>query len=280
MNKIYKSLLAIIILGVSIFCISGCDKTVYIDRIEFEQPEINVVHGETFTVKANVFPQDASIEEIENIAWTVSSNSVVQEKKDNNLSRTYIAAEVGSGVIKLSINDGVYAECNITIEENEDDIAIRKAKEEEERIAAEKRAEEERIAAEKRAEEERKAKEEAEKAEKKKKADNLAIPCAKQILEETLKDPYPIYQNAEIIKSDDYMRYIVSITFNARNSFGGYVGNQTYLIGLRITDVNKKLFTYNYKSVMEEATLDLYSLYGETDYENFFFENEWNKEPQ
>lgn len=283
MSKIYKSLLTLAVLSVILLCLSGCNK--HIREIKLDKPELYVTHGETFTIKATVLPEDISYEEIDKIKWTVQSGKLTRkrEQTDGNLSRTYIASEVGDAVVKISSgsDEWVYTECKIKILENEDDIAEREKREEEERIAAEKRAEEERIAAEKRAEEARKAQEEAERAKKKAKADELAIPCAKQILGESLKDPYPIYKNEEIVKSDSYMRYIVKITCNARNSFGGYVGDQTYMIALRITDVNKETFTYNrVTSIMDEETINLYSLYEETEYENFFFNDEWDKAPQ
>ncbi len=149
--KLKKTLImAAITAAISAFILAGCTKQVTL--VSLDKETLEVTHGETFVLNATILPDDA---ENKSVTWNIDSSNVSAVTNENTLQKEFSAASVGTARVKVVSANGKSAFCDVTVTENEEDIAARQKAEEEEKIAAEKKAEEERIAAEKEAEEER-----------------------------------------------------------------------------------------------------------------------------
>lgn len=143
-------IMAAITAAISAFILAGCTKQVTL--VSLDKETLEVTHGETFVLNATILPDDA---ENKSVTWNIDSSNVSAVTNENTLQKEFSAASVGTARVKVVSANGKSAFCDVTVTENEEDIAARQKAEEEEKIAAEKKAEEERIAAEKEAEEEK-----------------------------------------------------------------------------------------------------------------------------
>ncbi len=86
--------------------------------------------------------------------------------------------------------------------------------------------------------------------------DEKAITCAKTIISEDLKAPSTaIWSNASVLDKDRYGRYLVDITCEAQNSFGGYV-KERYLV---VVSDMKSDGTFRYNKLFSKTTYSEYT---------------------
>lgn len=144
--KIYKRLAALaLIAGLAVGAV-GCTKEV--KTITLDKTELEVVHGESFTITATVLPNDA---EDKSVSWSIKSydGAVLLASDSKTAKKEFVASELGEATIIATSSNGRKSRCLVTVTENEEDIEERKKAEEEAKIAAEKKAEEDRITEEK-----------------------------------------------------------------------------------------------------------------------------------
>ena len=87
-------------------------KTVAIESISLNQPELNIVKGNVYPLTVAIKPENATNK---NVTWESSDNTVVKVDEKGNVT----AVSSGVAVVKVTAADGKTSQCTVTVVEEE-----------------------------------------------------------------------------------------------------------------------------------------------------------------